>query len=189
MVKHYISTVISLFLLLFFISEARAQGFVPADDIPHDISYCRVSKVTPPLAKVLYGRPQKNDEEVFGNLVPFDKLWRTGANEATEVKFYNDVHFGDCEVKAGTYVLVTIPHEKEWQVILNSQTDVWGSFQYNPFFNVAEIIVPVKKGEILDSFTISFKEKNKATQMILGWDNVRVNVPLKFEKEPVLVSN
>ncbi len=189
MVKLYISTVISLFLLLFFVSETRAQGFVPEDDIPHDISYYRESKITPPLAKVLYGRPQKNDVAVFGNLVPYDKLWRTGANEATEVKFYKDVQFGDCKVKAGTYVLVSIPHKDEWQVILNSQTDVWGSFQYNPIFNVAEISVPVKKGETLEAFTIAFKEKNNKTQMIMGWDTVRVNVPIKFEKEPVIVSN
>ncbi|MDY7394802.1 DUF2911 domain-containing protein [Aureibaculum sp. 2210JD6-5] len=189
MVKFYISTVISLFLILFFVSETRAQGFVPVDDIPHDISYLRESKIMPPLAKVLYGRPKKEDSEVFGNLVPYDKLWRTGANEATEVKFFKDVQFGDCEVKAGTYVLVTIPHKEEWQVILSSQTDVWGACQYDPFFNVAEITVPVKKGEELEAFTIAFKEKNDTSQMILGWDTVRVNVPLKFEKEPVLVSN
>ena len=134
MVKLHISTVISLFLILFFTSEARGQGFVAVDDIPHDISYYRESKITPPLAKVLYGRPQKNDGEVFGNLVPYNKLWRTGANEATEVKFYKDVEFGNCKVKAGTYVLVTIPGEDDWLVILNSQTDVWGSFQYNPIF-------------------------------------------------------
>lgn len=189
MVKHYISTVISLFLLLFFVSETKAQGFVPVDDIPHDISYYRESKITPPLAKVLYGRPQKNDVEVFGNLVPYNKIWRTGANEATEVKFYTDVEFGNCKVKAGTYVLITIPGKDDWQVILNSQTDVWGSFQYNPIFNVAEIAVPVKRGEPLETFTITFKEKNDATKMMLGWDNIRVNIPLKFEREPVLVSN
>ena len=57
------------------------------------------------------------------------------------------------------------------------------------FFNVAEIAVPVKKGEPLEDFTITFKEKNDATKMILGWDTVRVNVPIKFEKEPVIVSN
>ncbi len=189
MVKLYISTVISLFLLLFFIAETRAQGFVPVDDEPHDISYFRESKITPPLAKVLYGRPQKNETEVFGNLVPYDKLWRTGANEATEVKFYKDVEFGDCKVKAGTYVLVTIPNKEVWQIILNSQTDVWGSFQYNPSFNVANITVSVKKAEPLESFTITFKEKNDVTNMMLGWDTVRINVPIKFEKEPTMVSN
>ena len=189
MIKLYISTVISLFLFLLFVSETRAQGFLPEDDVPHDISYYRESKITPPLAKVLYGRPQKNESEVFGNLVPYNKLWRTGANEATEIKFYKNVHFGDCEVKAGTYVLVTVPGEENWKIILNSQTDVWGSFQYDPMFNVVEIMVPVKKGETLESFTIAFKEKNEVAKMILGWDNVRVNVPIKFEKEAVFVSN
>ncbi|RPD94612.1 DUF2911 domain-containing protein [Aureibaculum marinum] len=189
MLKHYISTVISLFLLLFFISETKAQGFVALDEVPHDISYYRESKVMPPLVKVLYGRPQKKDVEVFGNLVPYNKLWRTGANEATEVRFYKNVQFGDTKVKAGTYVLVTIPNKESWKVILNSQTDVWGAFQYNAMFDVAEITVPVTKAEPLEAFTISFKEKNGYAKMILGWDTVRVNIPLKFEKEPAIVLN
>lgn len=189
MVKFHILTVTSLFLMLFFVSETNAQGFVPVDDVPHDISYHRENKLAPPLAKVIYGRPIKKDEAVFGNLVPYDKIWRTGANEATEVKFYTDVKLADTKIKAGTYVLLTIPGKKEWQVILNSKLDVWGAYQYNPVFDVAEITVPVKKGETLEAFTISFKEKNDSSTMILGWDTVRINIPIKFEKAPIMVSN
>lgn len=188
MIKLYYSTSISLLLLFFFTAEINAQGFVAVDNISHDISYYRQSKITPPLVKVLYGRPQKNEEVVFGNTVPFDKIWRTGANEATEVKFYKDVQFGNAKVKAGTYVLVTIPGKDKWDVILNSQTDVWGSFQYNPTFNVAKITIPVKKAEELETFSISFNDDNEQVQMILGWDNTRINIPLKFKREQIFVA-
>jgi len=187
MIKLYYSISIPLLLLFSFTTEINAQGFVAVDDISHDISYYRQSKITPPLVKVLYGRPKKDSSAVFGNTVHFDKLWRTGANEATEVKFYKDVQFGNAKVKAGTYVLVTIPGKEKWEVILNSQTDVWGSFQYNPAFNIAKISVPVKKGEELEIFSISFSDDEEQLNMVLGWDVTRINIPLKFKKEQAVV--
>jgi len=174
-------------LLILFISENYAQNFNELDKIPHDISYFRESRVTPPLVKVIYGRPQKNGEKVFGNVVPFDKLWRTGANEATEIKFYKDVQFGDTMVAAGTYVLLTIPGENEWEIILNSKLDVFGAFQYNPAFDIAKIKVPTGNAETLEYFSIGFKHAENNVQMVLGWDNTRVKIPLSFEKQSTIV--
>jgi len=181
--------IVTIFLVfaLLFISESNAQNFNEIDEEPHDISYCRESKTTPPLAKVLYGRPQKNGEQVFGNLVPYNKIWRTGANEATEIKFYKDVKFGDVSVAAGTYVLLTIPGEKEWEIILNSKLDVLGAFQYDPLYDVANIKIPVSNAETLESFSIAFKDNNDLLQMVLGWDNTRIKIPLHFKKESALV--
>ncbi len=174
-------------LLIVFIGSfsvsSMAQQFDVVDEVPHDISYYRTSRVSPPLVKVLYGRPSKNNKEVFGELVPFGEIWRTGHNEATEVKFYHEVEFGDTKVAAGTYVLLSIPYENEWRIILNSQIDTWGAFQYNPLFNVAEISVPVQKAEELETFSIVFKKRKEHIEMVLGWDTTRVRVPLYF-KEP-----
>jgi len=190
MKKSHITTgiVVILFTILF-ASESAAQGFRGLDDVPHDISYYRDTRATPPLVKVLYGRPSRNNQEVFGNLVPYGEVWRTGHNEATEIKFYKDVKFGNKIVPAGTYVLLSVPGEKEWELILNSNTDVWGAFQYNPVFDVAKITVPVKRGESLDTFSISFKKKENSIQMILGWDATRVKVPLNFVKKEYLALN
>ena len=159
-----------------------AQGFKEVDKVPHDIAYYRESRITPPLVKVLYGRPSKGANEVFGDMIPYGQVWRTGHNEATEVKFYRDVDFGGKKVPAGTYVLLTIPGKDSWQVILNSQLDTWGAFQYDPLFNVAEITVSVNKAEPLETFSIAFKNKDKALQMVLGWDATRVKIPLKFKE-------
>ena len=92
-----------------------AQEFKSLDKVPHDISYYRESMVSNPLVKVTYGRPSiDTEQEVFGTEVPFNNIWRTGANEATEIKIYNDVLFGNTLVTAGTYVLYTIPGEYQW---------------------------------------------------------------------------
>lgn len=188
MKKTYNFTLIIVTVLLsLFVSESQAQNFKELDKVPHDISYYRENRVTPPLVKVLYGRPQKNGQEVFGNIIPFNKLWRTGANEATEIKFYKDVLFGETMVVAGTYVLLTIPGEKEWEIILNSRLDVIGAFQYNPSFDIAKIKVPVSSAETLESFSIAFKNSGENIQMVLGWDKTRVKIPLFFEEEATYV--
>ena len=187
--KRYFLSVISLISLILTSASSFAQGYVELDEAPHDITYYRESKLAPPIVKVIYGRPHKESTKVFGATVPFDKIWRTGANEATEVKFYKDVQFGEIKVPAGTYVLLTIPHKEEWEIILSSQTDVWGAFQYDPQFDVAKMIVPVSHGESLETFSIDFIEKSDNIQMVLGWDETRVNVPLQFVGQDRVVIN
>ena len=107
--------IVAFLAISFFISlSVEGQEFNNLDNSPHDIAYYRVNKITPPIIKVLYGRPQKNEREIFGALVPYGKVWRVGANEVTEVRFYQDVTFGEVKVKAGTYALYAIPGESGW---------------------------------------------------------------------------
>ena len=176
---------IVLIVLTMFTTVIFSQGFKPLDNIPHDIVYYRATRVTKPLVKVMYGRPTaKSNEKVFGTKIPFNEIWRTGSNEATEIKIYNEVLFGDKLVNAGTYVLYTIPGEKEWEIILSSNTDVLGAFQYDPIFNVAKIRVPISKAEKLDSFSIGFKKtSNDNISMVLAWGTTRVSVPMGFNKQ------
>lgn len=186
--SNIIKIAIAIYTILLFSIEHQAQNFKNLDETPHDIVYYRESKAVKPIVKVLYGRPSLKKIKAFGDQVPFNKLWRTGANEATEVKFYQDVMFGDREVKAGTYVLITIPREKEWEIMLNKKLDVWGAFQYDPKADIAKIIVPVTKAERLEVFSIAFKRiVHNEIQMVLGWDNTRVKIPLKVKD--VVVAN
>ncbi len=171
----FIFTALSMFTL-----TGVAQGFKEVDKVPHDISYYRESRIAAPLVKVLYGRPSKENQQIFGDIVPYGEIWRTGYNEATEIKFYQDVEFGGKKVPAGTYVLLTVPGKTSWKIILNSQLDTWGAFQYDPLFNIAEITVPVTKAESLETFSIAFKNRNNALEMVLGWDATRVKIPLQF---------
>lgn len=154
--------------------------FSKLDPSPADISLLRLEKGAPVAVKVVYGRPQKKGRTIFGALVPYDKIWRTGANEATEVTFYKDAKFGGKKVPAGTYVLYTIPSEKEWTVILNKNLNVWGSYQYKQEADLVRFKVkPSKADDALEAFSIAFDNgDNKA--MVLGWDKTRVVIPLKF---------
>ncbi len=176
----FLKALLLIVITLLVNQNINSQDFQKLDKAPHDISYYRENMIAQPLVKVIYGRPQKNEREVFGNIVEYGKVWRTGANEATEVKFYQDILFGDVKVAAGTYVLLTVPSENEWEVILSSNVDVWGAFQYNPSFDVAKIKVSTKKAESIEFFSIDFKEKNSNVEMVLAWDSTRVNIPIAF---------
>ncbi len=182
--KTVLKIVIFLLIAILLKTNMSAQNFKDLDEAPHDIAYYRLNKVTPPLVKVIYGRPQKNGQKVFGNIVQYGKIWKTGANEATEIKFYKDILFGDVKVPAGTYVLLTIPRKKEWEVILSSNLDVGGAYQYNPIFDVAKITIPSSKAESIEVFSIAFKEKKDLVQMVLAWDSTRIRIPimLKFKE-------
>lgn len=181
MKKLTLNTALFLLLILLGTFEGRAQNFKDLDSSPHDIVYFRANKISPPVIKVLYGRPQKNGRNIFGEVVPYGKIWSVGANEATEVVFYEDVLFGDQKVKAGTYVLYAIPDQKEWTLILSSNTDVWGTYEYEQKYDVARMKAKVSQAEFLEAFSIGFKEKGKYVNMVLAWDTTRITAPIKID--------
>ena len=130
------------------------------------------------IASVSYSQPSKRGHVIFGDLVPYGKVWRTGANKSTDITFTTDVIFGGKEVKKGTYALFTIPEEHEWTIILNSVPKQSGAFEYdkNKDKNVLEVKAPVTAiSTEQEKFTISFKGNN----MIFTWDKTSVSVPLK----------
>lgn len=134
------------------------------------------------VVRVTYSRPQKNGREIFGKLVPYDKVWRTGANESTEIKFYQDIELGGKKVKAGSYSLFTIPREKEWTIILNSDLDYWGAYSYNDKNDVVRLTAPATElNSTVESFTIQFEGKvEKQSVMKIAWDKTVVEVPINF---------
>lgn len=129
--------------------------------------------------KVVYGQPSKRGRVVFGanGLEKYGKVWRTGANEATEVTFKNDVMFGGKMVKAGTYTMYTIPDEKEWTVLLNSTLGQWGAYDYEKIkgSDVASVKVPVSANKTpIEKLTITPANNSIA----IAWDNMTVSVPV-----------
>ncbi|WP_025742687.1 DUF2911 domain-containing protein [Aquimarina pacifica] len=171
------SLILIAVLILGVLSTVNAQKFAKLQKSPTDISYAKVDKNAKPTIKVIYSRPQKKGRKIFGELVSYDKVWRTGADEATEVKFFKDVTMGDKTIKAGTYSLFTIPGEKEWTIIINSDLDSWGAYTYDKSMDVARIKVPVASGNEVEAFSIGFKKVDKGYHMIMAWDTVRTEVP------------
>lgn len=127
---------------------------------------------------VAYCQPSKKGREIFGKLVPYDNVWRTGANEATIFTTNKDLRFGDQVLKAGTYSLFSIPQAEEWTVIFNEETGQWGT-AYSESDDVLRVpAVSSKIDKVRESFTISFEENGAKVNMLLNWDDVLVKVPI-----------
>ena len=178
--KKSILSIILFTVAFMFSNESMAQKFPKLDKSPMDAStYPEIYRVSDKKVKVIYGRPQLKKRSL-SKLAPVGKVWRTGANEATEITFYKDVTFGGEEVKAGTYTLFTIPGEKEWTVILNSAKNVWGAFSYNESDDVVRVTGKVSKAaKPIEVFSIVFEGEEDNFNMYLGWDNVVVTLPIK----------
>ncbi len=132
--------------------------------------------------KITYCRPSINGRKIFGNLVPFDEVWRTGANEATEITFTSNVVISDHPVEAGTYSVYTIPDENYWTFILNKDLGMWGSFSYNADHDVLRIQAKTETMEnSYEPFTIEFDQKGlPSTNILLMWENTKVIIPVKL---------
>ena len=102
-----------------------------------------------------YGRPSANGRDIWGGLVPFGKVWRTGADEATTITFGANVVVEGTAVPAGTYALFTLPEEKEAAIIFNSVADQWGAFDYAADKDVATVKVPLAPCEHVEAFEIA----------------------------------
>ena len=176
-------------LLSLVYTTSEAQNFRTPDKSPMDMAYFPDHFAhdrkdgEKAIIRVTYSRPLKNGRDVFGKLVPYGKVWRTGANEATEIKFYQDVDFGGKKVKAGSYSLFTIPAEKEWVVILNSDLDYWGAYKYNEKNDVIRVPASVTSlTQPLENFSIQFESKgDKKGVMKLAWDTTAAEVPFSFQ--------
>ncbi|MGW8123301.1 DUF2911 domain-containing protein [Roseivirga echinicomitans] len=129
--------------------------------------------------EVTYSRPFKKGREIFGKLVPFGEWWRTGANEATTIRFSRDVSFSGETLKAGYYSLVTFPGEKEWEIIFNRKIPDWGT-SYFPEEDVLKVKAKVEAlPEVVEQFTIDFSEVDGSPVLIIAWDKTKVSTPFK----------
>jgi len=126
-----------------------------------------------------YSRPSIKGRKIMGGLVPYDKVWRTGANAATTLKTDAAITIGGAEVPAGTYTIYSLPGEKAWKLIVNKQTGQWGT-QYDQAQDLARVDMKLEAlPQPVDLFTITLVATGaKAGQMVLEWENTRLIVPI-----------
>tara|TARA_R110000787_G_scaffold81036_2_gene175913 strand:- start:69847 stop:70419 length:573 start_codon:yes stop_codon:yes gene_type:complete len=136
--------------------------------------------------KAFYCSPSKKERVIFGELIPYGEVWRTGANEASTFTTNKDLMIDGKELLKGTYSLWTIPGEDSWQVIFNSEMYEWGvkftdqTASRDPETDVLIVTIPVSKSlTVTESFTISFSEAEEGTLMMLAWDTTVVPVLLQ----------
>jgi len=119
-----------------------------------------------------YGRPSAKGRTIWGELVPYDQVWRTGANEATAIDFSADVLIGGQKLPAGRYGLFTIPGEEEWTVIFNSQPDQWGAFKYDSGKDALRVTATPTSTEHVESMDFVIE----GSSVVLRWDELAVPI-------------
>jgi hypothetical protein len=180
----------ALFLiLLFFISGLTyGQFFRGLDKSPMDVAYFPDNFAHDRKAgekaviKVTYSRPQRKGRELFGKLIPYGEVWRTGANEASEIRIYEPLLLNGQPVEPGIYSLFTIPEQDKWTIILNEDLDYWGSYSYLQDHDVLRIEAPVIKiDQNVEAFTIQFEATGEGTaKMQIAWGETLVEVPVQY---------
>lgn len=139
---------------------------------------------------VTYSSPGRKGRKIYGKLVPYGKVWRTGANAATKIEFSTDIMFGATKVPAGTYAIFTIPAKKGWTVILNSNTEQGGTGQYDEKLDVARVKTKAAWVPRRERMTFMFSNTTEdSTRLDLEWDRYRVSVPIKVDTTALVASS
>lgn len=127
-----------------------------------------------------YSRPNMKGRKIFGDLVPFDKVWRTGANQATTLTFSDEVLIGGMAIKPGKYGLLSIPGQTEWTIIITKQTDVTSPAAYKQEMDVVRVKVkPMELPWSFETFGMSFENiKDNSCELMIGWDKTVVALPI-----------
>ena len=135
-----------------------------------------------------YNRPSKKGRDIFGNLVPYGKIWRTGANSGTEISFSTDVTINGQNIKEGTYSIFSIPNIDSWEIILYADTDLWSvprNWDETKIIFQSNFKTNMNNGKSVETFTISFDNiTNNDFDLVFSWDDtyviVPINVPTRF---------
>lgn len=181
--------ILFLFASLQASSQINSSDLPPLDKSPMDMSYYPANypilkiqdKASEPVVmRVIYSRPQVNGRKIFGDLQEYGNVWRLGANEATEIEFFKDVKINGKKIKKGRYTLYAIPYTDKWTLIVNKETDIWGSFRYDSTKDIVRMNLPVMKNESTEAMTIIFDKSATGADMNMYWENVKVTLPIVF---------
>ena len=138
------------------------------------------------MAKVVYSRPHKKGRSIFGetdaSLCVFGKPWRLGANEATEITFFEDVFIYDKKINKGTYVIYCIPQKESWIIKLNTNLNTWG-LHIDPTKDVFTTLIKTEiQDPAIENFTMVFEENKTGANLIMAWDKVKAVLPIAIAK-------
>jgi hypothetical protein len=170
--------IVVLVSVIGYLEKKEEKSFSPEDEVVYEQGDLRV--------KVFYNRPYKKGREIFGALVPYDQVWRTGANEATTFETNKPLLIDGKKLNQGKYSLWTIPSEESWTVIFNSEHGQWGlnsqgKVNRDPSRDVLQVnVIPVKQEQQFEQFTISFEKSGEDFEMVLVWDKTVVAVPMSY---------
>lgn len=171
---------LGLFLYSVFVENIFSQRLSPKDSAKIELNDLEI--------EIEYNRPSKRDRDVFGALVPFDKVWRTGANEATTLKTNTDLIIDGMLLKKGKYTVWTVPMKGKWKVMLNAKQYKWGVDEkmkpmWDPNYDAMQFEVPTQQIDTtVEKFTIAFDNKTGHLKLTMAWDTTLIEVPLEVYK-------
>lgn len=137
-----------------------------------------------------YSSPGVKDRKIWGVLVPYGEVWRTGADATTTLEASTDFTFGGVAVPAGSYALLSIPGEKDWTFILNAKTDLMGTRGYSETDDVARVKVRPEKAPARERLAFSFIDtEDTSTRLVLEWEKLRISVPIEVDTNALALAN
>ena len=141
--------------------------------------------------EINYSRPAVKGRKVFGDLVPYGSVWRTGANNATTLQFSDEVTIGGVTLAPGKYGLLSIPDKDNWTLIVSKQTDVTGAAAYKQEMDLVRVSAPVEKlKDGVENFTIAVDDiKPNSCKLSLAWDKTKVSLPITTDIDSKIMSN
>ena len=174
--------------LSFLLSAALISAGLFAQDMPQPSPNASVmQRVGLTDITVAYSRPAVNKRVIFGDLVPFGELWRTGANKITNITLSTDANLGGQDLKAGTYSLLTVPEADQWTIIFNKNTEMWGTGGYKQSDDAMRVRVPVGQGPFTERFTISIENMtDNSADLIFMWSTTKVVVPITVDTDKMV---
>ena len=177
-------------LLLFTVnlsfSQINTPRVSPASEVEQMVGLTEIG--------IEYSRPSMRGREVFGNLVPFGKVWRTGADNSTKISFDTDVIISGKTIQSGTYSIFSIPNKESWEIILYSDVELWGvprdwsenKIVFSSMFDVKKL----KKSNTVETFTISFNDlTNNDVNMSISWENTSVDIKIEVPTRSMVESD
>ena len=177
-------------LLLFTVnlsfSQINTPRVSPASEVEQMVGLTEI--------EIEYSRPSMRGREVFGNLVPFGKVWRTGADNSTKISFDTDVIISGKTIQSGTYSIFSIPNKESWEIIFYSDVELWGvprdwsenKIVFSSMFDVKKL----KKSNTVETFTISFNDlTNNDVNMSISWENTSVDIKIEVPTRSMVESD
>lgn len=159
------------------------------DASPMDMSYFPIDypkakmakpNLAPPVMRVIYSRPHLGGRRMFQGIIKYGQVWRLGANESTEIEFFKNVTIQGKPVKAGRYVIYSIPQKDKWTIVLNTSIDSWG-LKIDSTRDVSKFDIPASENNNpLEYFTMLFEKIPNGAELVIGWDDVLARLPIEF---------
>lgn len=179
-------TAFSLIAIALFFTGVQAQVRIPAAS-----PQCKISQSVGLMEVSLdYSRPSVKGRKIFGELVPYGQVWRTGANASTKITFSDDVKLEGRDAPAGTYALYTIPNKDKWTIIIHKNTQLWGSSGYNQEEELMRFDVKPARTEFTETFTIGFTNLTGSSANIrIAWENTAVEFKMETDSDAKVMAS